>query len=166
MFVELVVAVLCGDPENPMLTRIEATAGAPIDPSSRKDVQHRDLLRDAQGVGQRGQSYRCPDSQPLRAVRDLDPHQMDGRADAVAGEVVLGEPDRVVAAGFHQVDPLESAVVDAGDRRFAVRPTEELKGSEFHQRPYPNRYPLLLLSLSADVPLRRGFPVGKARDRA
>src|SRR5262245_13091034 len=57
---------------------------------------------------------------------------MHRRTDAVAGEVVLGEPDGVVAGAVHHVDALEGALVDGLERDPPLGPAEELEHRDLH----------------------------------
>ena len=81
-----------------------------------------------------GQRNRRPDAQVARAVRDVHAHDMHRGADAVAGEVVLGEPDGVVAGPVHDVDALEGAVVDGRELHAPFGPAEELQHPDLHDQ--------------------------------
>ena len=50
----------------------------------------------------------------------------------VGGEVVLSEPDAVVAGLVHDVDAVEGAVVDGWQGDSASGPAEELEDAELH----------------------------------
>jgi len=131
---ELRVAVLGRDAEDLVLARIEAAPCAPVHAPAREHVEQRHLLGDAQRVSERGQGHRGADAQAPRARRHVRPHQVHVRADAVAGEVVLREPDRVEARALHDVDPRQRALVHARERHLAVGPAEELQRAELHGR--------------------------------
>ena len=64
----------------------------------------------------------------------MHPHQMDRRADAVVREMMLRQPDRVVAGAVHGIDPGQRAFVDDLERIASAGPAEELKNAEFHER--------------------------------
>ena len=66
-----------------------------------------------------------PDAEIARAGGDVGAHDVDRWADAVGAEMVLGQPDAVVARLVHDRDSLERALVDRGQRH-APRPREEL----------------------------------------
>jgi hypothetical protein len=46
---------------------------------------------------------------------------------------MLGEPDRVVTAALHDLDPLQGALVNRLDRHAAFGPTEELEHPCLHR---------------------------------
>ena len=66
---------------------------------------------------------------------------MHRRADAVATEVMFGEPHRVVTGLVHHVDPVECTGVDVFERNAPIAPSEELQNADLHELGNP-RAPL------------------------
>jgi len=57
---------------------------------------------------------------------------VDGRTDAVAAEMVLGEPDGVVAGLVHDVYSFHCTAIDRLDWEASFGPAEELQYAKFH----------------------------------
>src|SRR5262249_32020085 len=73
------------------------------------------------------------DAQPARAGGHVRGHDVDRGTDAVRVEVMLGEPDAIVARPLHDLDPIHGSGVDLGERR-PPRPREELEDADVHRR--------------------------------
>ncbi len=63
---------------------------------------------------------------------DVGGHHVDGRTDAVAAEMVLGEPDGVVAGLVHDVYSFHCAAIDRLDWEASFGPAKELQYAKFH----------------------------------
>ena len=133
-FAEAGVGLFDGHIEGAELGLVEAAPGAPIDAPAGEHVEQRDFLGDAQRVIERGEGDGGADADVLGAVGDVHAHQMHGGADAVGVEVVLGEPDAVVAGLVHDVDALEGALVDGGQGHAPAGPGEELEDAVLERR--------------------------------
>jgi hypothetical protein len=72
------------------------------------------------------------DAEVPGAGGDMRRHHVHGGADAVAREVVLGEPDGVIAGPVHDLDSSERPLVDVLERHAAVTPAEELQDADLH----------------------------------
>jgi hypothetical protein len=68
----------------------------------------------------------------LRLAGHVHAHQMHRGADAIAREVVLGEPHGIVACFVHDRDALHGPCVDGRQWDAPLWPTEELENSKFH----------------------------------
>src|SRR5947209_5754445 len=82
---------------------------------------------------ERSERHRRADAQALRSSGSQCPDHMHGRAHAEAAEVMLGEPDRIVAGPVHDLDPLQGAGIDRCQIDPPLRPTEELQDPELHR---------------------------------
>src|SRR5580700_2909438 len=82
---------------------------------------------------ERGERHRSADAQTLRPRSGQCPDHVHRGADAKAAEVMLGEPDRVVAGLVHDLDPLQGAGIDRRQVDPPLRPAEELQNSELHR---------------------------------
>src|SRR5580704_2316782 len=83
---------------------------------------------------ERGERYRRADAQTLRPSGGQCPHQVHRGAHAETAEVMLGEPDPVVAGAVHDLDPLQGAGIDRRQIDPPLRPAEELQNPELHRR--------------------------------
>src|SRR6516162_9731119 len=111
----------------------KAAAGAPIDPAAGQHIEQRHLLGEPQGMVEWDERHRRADAQPLGSSRCQSAYHMYRGTDAEAAEVMLGEPDRVIAGPVHDLDPLQSAGVDRGQIDPAFRPAEKLQNPELHR---------------------------------
>src|SRR4051812_130456 len=66
-------------------------------------------------------------------MRRLQRHQVHRWAHAVGREVMLGQPDGVVAGLVHHADPLQRPSVHLLERYAPLGPTEELQDPHFHR---------------------------------
>src|SRR6202035_678061 len=82
---------------------------------------------------ERGERHRSADAQTLRPRSGQRPDHVDRGADAEAAEVMLGEPDRVVAGAVHDLDPLQGADIDRRQIAPPLRPAEELQNPNLHR---------------------------------
>ena len=131
-FPEARVALLPRHVEGPELGHVEAASGSPVHAPAREHVEQGDLLGQAQRMVERRKGYRCADAQVARPSRHVHAHEMHGRAHAVRVEVVLREPDGVVAGLIHDVDALERALVYRLEGYAPLGPAEELKDAGLH----------------------------------
>jgi hypothetical protein len=89
-----------------------AEAEADLEPAAAQLVEHGDVLGEAQRVLERAEQDRGADPHRRRPLRDRGQHREDRRQVAVAGDVVLGEPDRLVAELFRPRDLVEVLAVE------------------------------------------------------
>ena len=127
-------ALLDRDAEGVELADGEAAARAPVHPSAGEHVEQRDLLGQAQRMVERRERDGRADAQRLRLRRRHGRHHVHRRADREAGEMVLGQPDGVVAGAVHDPEPLEGPVVDRLERDRPIRPAKELQNADFIRR--------------------------------
>ena len=166
-FAEAGGGLVARDAERLELGALEAPAGAPVETPAGEVVEHGDLLRQSQRVVEGGQRHGRADADPPGAVRRLQRHQVDRRADAVGREVVLCQPHGVVARLVHRHDPLHRPLVHRVQRHASLRPTEELEHPDLHgpivrTATGPPTSPLL----SAVQRARRGARPGGGEDAA
>ena len=81
---------------------------------------------------ERSQRHRRADPQPVGSCGGQGAHHVHRGADAKAVEVMLGEPDRVIAGPVYDLDPLQCAGVDRRQIDPALGPAEELKNANLH----------------------------------
>jgi hypothetical protein len=105
-------ALLSRNAERLELVRRVALAEAEIEAAVRDDVDERHVLGDAHGVLERHQQDERADADPLRHGGDGRGGRQQRRIVAVAGEVVLGQPDVVVAGGLGGTDLVEDRAVE------------------------------------------------------
>src|SRR5262249_21192182 len=112
----------------------EAAPGAPIDPTAGQNVEAGDFLGKPQRMVEGGERHRRPDAQSLCArCRQCSDHVHRG-THAEAAEMMLGEPNRVIAGAVHDLDPLQRAGIDRRQIDAALRPAEKLQNPELHRR--------------------------------
>ena len=92
-----------------------ALAEPDVDAAVRQHVERGDVLGEADGVVQRQQQEVEADPHPFRPGGDGGGEGDDRRRVAVVGEVVLGEPDGVVAERLGVLDEREFVAVDVGE---------------------------------------------------
>ena len=112
-----VAALLNVHAESLELAALVAAADAEVEPAVAEDVQHRCLLGGDYGVVERQHDDGCADSHALGAGGDVSGEGVDAGQKAMAGEVVLAEPDLVEAKPFSEFDLLDRLV-----ERLALRP--------------------------------------------
>ena len=61
-----------------------------------------------------GERHSGADPQALGPSGGEGAHHVHGGTDAEAGEMMLGQPDRVVAGTVHDLDALNRTIVDCG----------------------------------------------------
>src|ERR1022692_3565372 len=132
--VEARMSLIRRDPEGLELLRVEAATRAPIDAATGENIEERDFLGQSQRMVQCRERHRGADTQLLGARGRIRAHHRNRRAHAVVVEMMLSEPDRIVARVIHDLDALERAIVNRRQRHPAIGPTEELQYSEFHLR--------------------------------
>ena len=95
------------DAETAELAGLVAAADAEVEPSTREDVDHGGVLGQTQRVVERQDHDGGADADAARGLGGRGRHQQRAAEQAVAREVVLGEPGRVEAEGVGQLDLLE-----------------------------------------------------------
>jgi len=114
------------------LDRIEAPACAPVHAATRENIEEGYLFCEPQRMIEGSQRYRHTNTDVPGLIGDVHAHHVDGGADAVSAEVMLGKPDSIVSRVIHDMNSLHGALVDGGQRHSPFRPTEELEDSELH----------------------------------
>ena len=125
------------DAEHLELLRVKAPARAPVHAPARQHVEQGHLFRQPGGMVERGEGDPGPDAQVLRDAGDVHAHQVHRRTDAVGREVMLRQPDRVVARTVHDADPVECPLVYGRKGDAPLLPTEELEDAELQAPPSP-----------------------------
>ncbi len=131
--VEASSALLDRHAEGSELGRVEAAPRAPVDAPAGEHVEQRDLLRQPQRVIEGRERYAHPNAQPAGLVGDVQAHHVNGGTNAVAREVMLGEPDGVVSSLFHDLGALHRTLIDGRQRASSPRPAKELEGTDSHR---------------------------------
>ena len=128
--------------EGAEFSRIETAPGAPIHAAARQDIEQCDFLGEPQRMIERGERDRGPDAHSARARCSMQAHHVHRGANAEGVEVMLCQPDAVVARRVHDFDPLQGALVNRLDRDPPLGPTKELEHSRLHNRIPKSLYPI------------------------
>ena len=151
-------------PERGELPARKPAAGTPVHPPARQHVQKSHFLGKPKRMVERGQRHRGADPQPPGPSRGKGPHHVDRRTHAEAGEMMLCQPNRVIAGSIHDLDALNRPIIHRGQIDPPLRPTEELQDAELHRSATPTRgsndarpaagaIPLLRPPAAPEVPL-------------
>src|ERR1700681_2668556 len=106
-FAEARATLFDGNAENTELARIEAAAGAPVNAAAGENVEQCNLFSQAQRMIERCKRDAGAYTQALGTSGRIGAHHRNRRTYAVIVEVMLRQPDRVVAGLVHDLDTLE-----------------------------------------------------------
>ena len=132
VFPEPRIGFVAADAEYFHFLAVETATRAPVHAATGEVVQQRHFFRQAQRMVEGGQADAGTDAQVFGGIRDVHAHEVNGRADAVGGEMMFRQPDGIVASTIHDLHAVEGAAVNGGERHAAAGPAKELQYGELH----------------------------------